>query len=422
MVRRDKSGRRTSPAGADSRRRLVRNSVKGRTQVRSWSGNGGGPAGEGTCRQTLHISKRAMGSLNGRRLPKTSKWIVKDHDANSGKANGHAEPPSASVRHTARPDRETSLESPHMKRRKRNSGTEGLKNSEEEVPSEIKRKPKRARNGAKMPDSPQKERVPSDIKGKSKHGTKGFKKPDLLRKEALPPEHARKISTFHALEKRIAASKDPVEIARLRLEQEKLGGLEAYQLASITGGDKTKGGETGKFFAKTWMELKGKDPIRLLDVGAIHGTTYEKFPWIQATSIDLNPLGPTVIKSDFFDFPVPKNKEELYDVVSLSLVINFVGSLPARAEMLRRAHRFLKPDGHLFVVLPLACLTNSRYVDHERFRGILKTLGWEPVVQHDSAKLTHWLLQRCDGDGKEWKRQEVRGGAKRNNFCIVVKK
>jgi 25S rRNA (adenine2142-N1)-methyltransferase len=158
----------------------------------------------------------------------------------------------------------------------------------------------------------------------------------------------------------------------------------------------------------------------MLDIGAIHGTQYEKHRWIKVTSIDLNALGPNVIQADFFKFPIPP-ADELYDVVGLSLVINFLGSLEARAEMLRRAHRFLKNGGHLFVVLPLACLSNSRYLDHGRFTGLLKTLGWEPVVQYDSSRLTHWLLKRGKGDSKKWKREEVRGGAKRNNFCIVVK-
>lgn len=236
------------------------------------------------------------------------------------------------------------------------------------------------------------------------------------------PEHAKQISLFHALEKRIAASKDPAEIAKLKLEQQQLGGLEAYQKASLTGGAKTKGGETGKWFAKTWQELYGKDDeIRFLDVGAIHGTTYDKFPWINTTSIDLNAMGPGVIQADFFKFPIPREPDQLYDVVGLSLVLNFVGDLQLRAEMLRRAHHFLKPEGHIFVVLPLACLNNSRYMDHERFRGILATLGWEPVAEHDSAKLTHWIFKRTKGDNKTWKREEVRGGVDRNNFCIVVK-
>lgn len=60
---------------------------------------------------------------------------------------------------------------------------------------------------------------------------------------------------------------------------------------------------------------------------------------------------------------------------------------------------------------------------HARLTSILLTCGWAPVRQHDSAKLTYWLLKRVGdgrGDGKSWKREEVRAGVHRNNFCIVV--
>jgi 25S rRNA (adenine2142-N1)-methyltransferase len=70
--------------------------------------------------------------------------------------------------------------------------------------------------------------------------------------------------------------------------------------------------------------------MRLLDVGAISGTSYTKFPWIETTSIDLNPRDPSVLKYDFFDFPIPKTEEEKYDCVGLSLVINFIGDLKRR--------------------------------------------------------------------------------------------
>jgi len=90
--------------------------------------------------------------------------------------------------------------------------------------------------------------------------------------------------------------------------------------------------------------------------------------------------------------------------------------------MIKRTHSFLKPAGLLYIVLPLPCLTNSRYLNHERWTGILATLGFTPVRQHDSAKLTFWLLKRTHAasDGRLWKREEVRAGVHRNNFTIVV--
>lgn len=160
----------------------------------------------------------------------------------------------------------------------------------------------------------------------------------------------------------------------------------------------------------------------------------------------MNPGAPHVLKYDFFDYPVP---EKPFDVVALSLVINFEGSLTRRGEllllaakspgslltsvvadslsptgeMLRHAHKYLKPTGMLYIVLPLPCLVNSRYCTHDRFESILKSTGWKTVRQHDSAKLTYFLCARIgDGRGDElvWKREEVRSGVHRNNFCIVV--
>jgi hypothetical protein len=91
--------------------------------------------------------------------------------------------------------------------------------------------------------------------------------------------------------------------------------------------------------------------------------------------------------------------------------------------MLLHAHSYLRPSGYLYLVLPLSCLTNSRYLSPALFRKILASTGWDVAKQHDSAKLTYWLLKRSgkDWDGKGWKRESVREGAQRNNFVIVVK-
>ena len=93
--------------------------------------------------------------------------------------------------------------------------------------------------------------------------------------------------------------------------------------------------------------------------------------------------------------------------------------------MILRAHDFLTHDGLLFIVLPLPCLSNSRYLSHALFRTMLNSLGFGKVIaQHDSLKLTHWLVQRTEvrgWDGTCFKKTEVRGGVERNNFCIVVK-
>ncbi|BGP24274.1 nucleolus protein [Rhodotorula toruloides] len=265
------------------------------------------------------------------------------------------------------------------------------------------------------------------------------------------------IRAFHAIEKKLASPglTSPEERKKLLDERERLGGLKTYQDASVHGGDKSRGGESSKWLVKQIRDLKiGLDvnkekevkkveptiledgtkvwpkierrKLRLLDVGAIAGTAYAGYPWISTTSIDLNPHASHVLKYNFFDFPIPHNDEEKYDIVALSLVINFEGSLVNRGHMLVHAHNYLLPNGYLYIVLPLPCLTNSRYLSHDRFSSILNSTGWDVVRKHDSAKLTYWLVTRKEGegakgDGKVWKREEVRSGVGRNNFVIVIK-
>lgn len=105
-------------------------------------------------------------------------------------------------------------------------------------------------------------------------------------------------------------------------------------------------------------------------------------------------------------------------------------------HFLLHAHSYLKREspGYLYLVLPLPCLTNSRYLTHQHLRSIFTSTNWEVVAHHDSNKLTHWFLKEIikkdqegngsgrRGDGKVWKREELRKGVTpRNNFCIVVK-
>lgn len=130
-----------------------------------------------------------------------------------------------------------------------------------------------------------------------------------------------------------------------------------------------------------------------------------------------------------------------FDVVCLSLVLNFEGDISKRGmqsiaraiacidaltgQMILRAHDFLTPTGLLYIVLPLSCVNNSRYLTADRLRAMLASCGFEKVVaQHDSPKLTYWLVQRTresGWDGTTWRKEEVRAGVKRNNFCIQVK-
>lgn len=96
--------------------------------------------------------------------------------------------------------------------------------------------------------------------------------------------------------------------------------------------------------------------------------------------------------------------------------------------MLLHAHKYIQDvsstAGFLFLVLPRACVENSRYCTHNHLREILTSCGWGDIVyQDDSSRLTRWLCRETskEWDGTVFKKQELRKGVKLNNFCIVVK-
>lgn len=70
--------------------------------------------------------------------------------------------------------------------------------------------------------------------------------------------HAKHIGQFHTLEKQLAQTTDPVERKKLLQEQKRLGGIQAYQDASLFGSDKLRGGETGKWCAERLLKIVEK--------------------------------------------------------------------------------------------------------------------------------------------------------------------
>lgn len=150
-------------------------------------------------------------------------------------------------------------------------------------------------------------------------------------------ETARLIRRFHVLNKELAKLKDKPNdketndkrqsIAR---EMEAMGGLDWYQRASKLGQSKARGGDSSKWL----MGILSREGVpnhfqnrsmRLLDVGALSPFNYEKHKWIHTTPIDLNPQHLLIQKQDFLEMLPPQNEKDLYDIVCLSLVVNFVG-------------------------------------------------------------------------------------------------
>ncbi|KAG0345852.1 hypothetical protein BG004_002943 [Podila humilis] len=203
-------------------------------------------------------------------------------------------------------------------------------------------------------------------------------------------------------EDNIQVAADLVRIAEIRQEMDDLGGLDMYQKASTLGQSKQRGGDSSKWLIPILetchpsMNKKTDPSLRLLDVGALSPHNYQRYAsWIHTTPIDLNPQDPLITKMDFLEMPIPTTEDSLFDIVCLSLVVNFVGDPTQRGEILRRATRFLVPKtGLLYLVLPLPCIDNSRYMDHALLVEMMDYLGFSTLVKHHFAKkLAYYVFQ-----------------------------
>ncbi|RUP36176.1 nucleolus protein [Jimgerdemannia flammicorona] len=247
-------------------------------------------------------------------------------------------------------------------------------------------------------------------------------------------ETARLIRRFHVLNKELAKCRAAGDTARetdICAEMQEMGGLDWYQKASTLGQNPSL----------TEIPLSRHQdilPFRLLDVGALLPTNYAAYSsWIRATPIDLNPQHPEIRKQDFLKMAPPAGDGERFDVVCLSLVVNFVGDPVDRGEMLRHPRSFLHPSTVitprpsprlLYLVLPLPCVTNSRYMSHEHLLAMMRSLGYVRCIRHHhSTKLAYYLFEWSgaagSGRGIEWRKKVLEGreGGGRNNFCVVVK-
>lgn len=191
---------------------------------------------------------------------------------------------------------------------------------------------------------------------------------------------------------------------------------------------------------------------RMLEVGALRVDNAAARSGLFATveRIDLHAQERGIVTQDFMERPLPAvAEEEGFDVVSLSLVLNYVGDAKARGEMLRRVEWFLRKRGKrrkkwrddgderakeeekqtneqdgcccqrrwfpgLFLVLPAPCVTNSRYLDEERLEAMIRGLGYVRAKRKLSLKLIYyfwrWVGGTEAGEGVEWGGREVAGG------------
>jgi 25S rRNA (adenine2142-N1)-methyltransferase len=175
----------------------------------------------------------------------------------------------------------------------------------------------------------------------------------------------------------------------------------------------------------------------MLEVGALSTqNACSKSGHFDIERIDLNSQGDGILQQDFMERPLPQDESERFDIISLSLVLNYVPEPKDRGEMLRRSTQFLRaPERYLdsphlltsfsslFLVLPAPCVTNSRYLDEERLAAIMKTVGYVKVESKSTQRLVYYLWRKdrvCKGTEGTFSKKEVRSGPTRNNFAVVL--
>jgi 25S rRNA (adenine2142-N1)-methyltransferase len=84
---------------------------------------------------------------------------------------------------------------------------------------------------------------------------------------------------------------------------------------------------------------------------------------------------------------------------------------------------FFKKKGFIAIVLPLACIDNSRYFDEPTLHAMLAQLAFAPRTVHRSPKLYFALYQREPGSAAphvDVRKRTLRAGQRRNNFHIEL--
>ena len=249
------------------------------------------------------------------------------------------------------------------------------------------------------------------------------------------------INKHHQLEKqrRQAADKgDKTAQAQLTAELASLGGLSHYQQASLQGQSLDRGGDTSKLLLE-WLPVaklreRGRK-LRILEIGALSSRNACSTSGIfEMVRIDLNSQEPSIQQQDFMERPLPEENAEKFDMISLSLVLNFVPDAASRGQMLMRTLSFLRQPlptatedaflPSLFVVLPRSCVNNSRYFTESRFGELMGLLGYEKIHHKMTQKLAYSLWKKTLSprlDKPVLAKRELNPGRARNNFAIILK-
>ncbi|KAJ6488655.1 putative methyltransferase-domain-containing protein [Mycena vitilis] len=262
------------------------------------------------------------------------------------------------------------------------------------------------------------------------------------------PESSRKvIRQYHVLLKQQAQlealptrdTKFAQALDGIKHQIEELGGLEFYQRMSAIGQSHDRGGGSEKVAISFLKEAypahahgkggipESKPMLNLLEVGALKPDNYDSCrSWIMTTPLDLHSRHPNILEQDFLLMDEAANHEK-WDIVSLSLVLNFVSDAKDRGRMLRLAWSFIVPSGFLFLALPLPCVMNSRYLSCERLTALMDAVGFSQVKERWKAggKMIYSFYQKrptpgSKPDSEPFTRKVILRQGDRNNFSILL--
>ncbi|KAJ9628527.1 25S rRNA (adenine2142-N1)-methyltransferase [Taxawa tesnikishii (nom. ined.)] len=252
------------------------------------------------------------------------------------------------------------------------------------------------------------------------------------------------IRGHHQLNKALASAVragDEEVAASLRKQIEERGGLKSYQQASIQGQSDERGGDTSRVLLDWLREplsaLKNQGfKLRMLEVGSLSvSNACSKSGFFDVARIDLNSQSEGIEQQDFMMRPLPRSRDEAFDIISLSLVVNYVPDAPGRGQMLQRTCQFLRRVAmdlqdaskfapSLFLVLPAPCVTNSRYVDEALLTDVMNALGYTSIQRKLTSKLIYYLWRfdhAAAAKRLSFPKREVNPGPTRNNFSITFK-
>lgn len=221
-------------------------------------------------------------------------------------------------------------------------------------------------------------------------------------------------------------------LGKIDAEIAKRGGLDTYQMASTVGQNQRRGGDSLKRLVQ-WLGALNRQAASALEIGLllVENAISTLGCCGHVTRIDLHANHSAIVQQDFMERPVPRNQSEKFELISCSLVLNFVPAAPGRGEMLRHITRFLLEPSDtcrpgLFLVLPLPCVLNSRYFDAELLAAIMTLLGFEQVEYYEAKKVAYWLYDWRGSNhvNRNWENRKVErhAGSKRNNFFIQLQR